>query len=288
MPFYRNGRASTGGGPNYQSNKEVRSQAITTDLIVTPDSGYDGMEKVTVLPQIHNQTYTLNGTKNSTYLNYPWATRRGVAYFNFGLPTEYRYIAKGNCVRLTRDEWSQPYWYGSSSYVRTPPTGFDGFYGYNYGPWYHHETYYMYGSGYRDTSCDLGIYHRYRYVELRFGSGNASEAYGTNGTVTISSSSTTTVNLGWKPDFLLVCTTFYSNTGATTADSHPAINLYMSYVSTTQAVYSAGSTYGTVYNLGGTSNHRINSITDTGFIINKVASASNGKTAVYFAAKFPS
>lgn len=43
-------------GSTLQSNKNVT--ATTSQQIVTPDLGYDGLEQVTVNPQVHTQTYT--------------------------------------------------------------------------------------------------------------------------------------------------------------------------------------------------------------------------------------
>lgn len=43
-------------GATLQANKNVT--ATTSQQIVTPDQGYDGLEQVTVNPQVHTQTYT--------------------------------------------------------------------------------------------------------------------------------------------------------------------------------------------------------------------------------------
>ena len=43
-------------GSTLQANKNVT--ATTSQQIVTPDQGYDGLEQVTVNPQVHTQTYT--------------------------------------------------------------------------------------------------------------------------------------------------------------------------------------------------------------------------------------
>lgn len=45
-----------GGGSTLQANKTVT--ATTSQQIVQPDQGYDGLEQVTVNPQVHTETYT--------------------------------------------------------------------------------------------------------------------------------------------------------------------------------------------------------------------------------------
>lgn len=56
MAIYLSRKKGSGGGGNLQSNKTIT--ATTSQQIVQPDSGYDGLEQVTVNPQEHTQTYT--------------------------------------------------------------------------------------------------------------------------------------------------------------------------------------------------------------------------------------
>ena len=78
MPFYRNGRANTGGGSlKPTQSKTQRSLYQAQPVQVLPDDGYD-LTSVTVLPQQHSTTYTpaenlsnnnLGATNNYRYVN---------------------------------------------------------------------------------------------------------------------------------------------------------------------------------------------------------------------------
>lgn len=83
--------------------------------------------------------------------------------------------------------------------------------------------------------------------------------------------SRTTVDIGFKPVFLCV----------RTGSGQSAISTYDAATSTTQAMYSGGSTESTKYTMSSdTTNYRLHSITDTGFTINKGTSTYTGH---YFA-----
>ena len=96
-------------------------------------------------------------------------------------------------------------------------------------------------------------------------------------TFTPSTSATTTVSLGFKPKYLAII----RPSSSTLADGGACrIDVYDETLSTSFHYYAAGSSYGKIYKLSDTTTDHLNSITSTGFVMNKV---SNNQLWNYFA-----
>lgn len=88
------------------------------------------------------------------------------------------------------------------------------------------------------------------------------------GYVQLSTSTTTEVNLGFKPKYICL-------TGMNNSNTPASCNVYNEDAMGSNKAYNAGSgAYVTQYTLPNTANYRINSITNTGFIMNKSGSSS--------------
>ena len=96
------------------------------------------------------------------------------------------------------------------------------------------------------------------------------------GTFTPSSSGTKTITVGFKPKYLVVYQAVDSSTTAT-----KLVNIYDSRISTSKAVWSTTNQTTTSYNLGTTTAYKLNSITNTGFIVNQ--SGASYTYGFYFA-----
>ena len=93
------------------------------------------------------------------------------------------------------------------------------------------------------------------------------------GTFTASTSTTTSVTLGFKPKYLAVY--FPISSSART------MWIYDERISTSQYVLGSSSVYASLSNIGSTSNYRLYSIDSNGFTCSKIGTA--GVTAYYFA-----
>lgn len=91
-----------------------------------------------------------------------------------------------------------------------------------------------------------------------------------SGTVATSSSSSTTITLGFKPKYIATVLGTASNA---------TMNIYNEDLSSTTAKYAGSSTYSSRYTIGNTTPYRITQITDTGFVMG----TSNGSDLYYFA-----
>lgn len=88
------------------------------------------------------------------------------------------------------------------------------------------------------------------------------------GFVRLSTSTTTEINLGFKPKYICL-------TGINSSNVPASCNVYNEDAMGSSKAYNAGSgAYVTQYTLPDTANYRINSITSTGFIMNKSGSSS--------------
>lgn len=106
---------------------------------------------------------------------------------------------------------------------------------------------------------------------LYFAIGEQNTAKTASGTFNSSSTNQTTVNIGFKPQYIAVIGRL-NNSGA-------ALNIYDTRLSTTKCLYTGASTSLQYYNLGGKSDHHIYSINNDGFTINK----GGNYTGAYFA-----
>ena len=92
------------------------------------------------------------------------------------------------------------------------------------------------------------------------------------GTATLSGSATTTVTLGFKPKYLAIRITNSSQAAF-------VVNIYDERYSTSSYFYASTSGYLGTTSTGTTTNNRLNSVTSTGFIINKV---NTSYTSLYY------
>ncbi len=81
--------AVPGGGSTLQDNKTVT--ATTSQQIVQPDPGYDGLEQVTVNPQVHTETYTPSADTAANDMgannNYRYVNTSGMHLTNMLVPS---------------------------------------------------------------------------------------------------------------------------------------------------------------------------------------------------------
>lgn len=91
-----------------------------------------------------------------------------------------------------------------------------------------------------------------------------------SGTAATSSSSSTTITLGFKPKYIA--------TVLGTA-STASMNIYNEDLSSTTAKYAGSSTYASRYTIGNTTSYRITAINDDGFVMG----TTNGNDLYYFA-----
>lgn len=103
--------------------------------------------------------------------------------------------------------------------------------------------------------------HKWLYTNVQVGGGKVATGY-----IAGSTSSTTTVNCGFKPKYICVEN---KSTG-----NNFAVSIYDETVSTTQIRQASNSSYVGKVTLPSTTTNGFNSVTDTGFILNKISSSS--------------
>lgn len=265
-------------GGNLQNNKTVT--ATTSQQIVDPDPGYDGLEQVTVNPQVHTDTYTpaANTAANDMGANnnYRYVNTSGMhitnmlvpsntppTYFNSGA----HLTAAGNGYAITgytdiMPSNASPVRLNSANVYRTMSSG----YAIQY---YNDET---------PSDIDPPIIttgniikataNGYLYATQQSG-GNVA-----TGTFTASTSGTTTVSIGFEPKYLMVMNLNSSDTGG--------INVYdEDALGTTHILSATTAVTVTRRSLPSTTLNTIASVSSTGFTYNKVSSGYT--TGYYFA-----
>ena len=268
--------AVPGGGSTLQANKTVT--ATTSQQIVQPDQGYDGLEQVTVNPQEHTATYT---------------PAVDTAANDMGVNNNYRYVNTSNmfiCNNITPRN-NPPTYFNSGEHL-TPTangyaiTNYSGITPNNFSPAIiNSDTVYVPNtSGYAiktysdETPSDSNppaissgsiikaTASGYLYATQQGGGQVAT------GTFTGSTSTTTTVSIGFQPKYLMVMNLNSSNIGG--------INVYdEDALGSTNILTATTAVYVTKRSLPSTTLNTIASISSTGFTYNKV---SSGYTTCYY------
>lgn len=264
-------------GATLQANKTVT--ATTSQQIVQPDQGYDGLEQVTVNPQEHTATYT---------------PAEDTAANDMGINNNYRYVDTSGMVTPTSITPSNANPVPLTSGVAVEPTAN----GYAIGGYdnitppstpqaiYWGDMLRMLGNGFvidnyypvtPSDSTPPQLSQGYVYVPTANGYLYETQQSGGNisaGTVTTSTSATTKVVCGFKPKYICVVI-FHSSSVFHT------LMYDEDYSSSTQLVGST-STSSISYAVPTSTNNRLASIDNDGFTLNKYGSTFVG-SGYYFA-----
>lgn len=274
--------AVPGGGSTLQANKTVT--ATTSQQIVQPDEGYDGLEQVTVNPQEHTATYTPAADTAANDMgaqnNYRYVNTSGMHITNMLVPsnTPPTYFNSGAHLTATGNGYaitgytdimpsnSSPVRLNSANVYRAQSSG----YAIQY---YNDETPSDIDPPIITTGNIIRATANGYFYETQQSGGNFA-----TGSVENSTSATTKVTLGFQPKYVCVLTKVGTGTAR-------LVNIYNYDYSTTKAYWGSTTSAGslTEYTIGsGSTTYRIASIDNDGFTLGLTTSAWLG-TCYYFA-----